>query len=44
MDVQGKRVGMSATLSRKLLGGEAFLRFKRLAEESKVEAGVKIIW
>jgi len=43
-DVRGHRLGMSATLSRKLLGGEAFLRFKRLAEESKVEAGIKFPW
>ena len=43
-DARGQRVGMSATLSRKLLGGEAFLRFKRLAEESKVEAGIKFNW
>ncbi len=43
-DALGQRVGMSATLSRKLLGGEAFLRFKRLAEESKVEAGIKFTW
>lgn len=43
-DARGQRLGMSATLSRKLLGGEAFVRFKRLAEESKVEAGIKIPW
>jgi len=43
-DARGRRLGMSTTLSRKLLGGEAFVRFKRLAEESKVEAGIKIPW
>ncbi|MFA5339234.1 MAG: hypothetical protein WC317_03680 [Candidatus Omnitrophota bacterium] len=43
-DTRGQRVGMSATLSRKLLGGEAFIRLKRLAEESKVEAGIKFPW
>ncbi|OGX32937.1 MAG: hypothetical protein A3I43_02140 [Omnitrophica WOR_2 bacterium RIFCSPLOWO2_02_FULL_50_19] len=43
-DARGQRLGMSATLSRKLLGGEAFLRFKRLAEESKIEAGIKFPW
>ena len=43
-DARGHRLGMSATLSRKLLGGEAFLRFKRLAEESKIEAGIKFPW
>ncbi len=41
---EGRKSGMTATLSRKLLGGEAFLRFKKLAEESKVEAGVRIPW
>lgn len=41
---RGRRLGMSAMLSRKLLGGEAFLRFKRLAEESKIEGGVKFPW
>ena len=43
-DARGQRLGVSATLTRKLLGGEAFLRFKRLAEESKVEAGIKFPW
>lgn len=41
---EGRKSGMTITLSRKLLGGEAFLRFKKLAEESKVEAGVRIPW
>ena len=43
-DARGQRLGMSATLSRKLLGGEMFLRLKRLAEESKIEAGIKFPW
>lgn len=43
-DERGRRLGMAATLSRKLLGGEAFLRFKRLALESKVEGGLKFPW
>lgn len=43
-DARGQRLGMNVTLSRKLLGGEAFLRFRRLAEESKVEAGIKFPW
>ena len=40
----GRKLGISATLSRKLLGGEAFLRFKKLAQESKVETGIKFRW
>lgn len=38
---QGRKPGMALTLSRKLLGGEAFLRLKKLAVEKKVEVGVK---
>lgn len=38
---QGRRPGMSLTLSRKLLGGEVFLRLKKLSEEKKAEAGIK---
>jgi len=41
---EGRKSGMTVTLSRKLLGGEAFLRFKKMAGESKVEAGVSIPW
>lgn len=41
---EGRKPWMSVTLSRKLLGGEAFLRFKKLAEESKAEAGAKFRW
>jgi len=41
---EGRRLGMTATVSRKLLGGEAFLRFKRLAREEKVEGGIKFRW
>lgn len=43
-DSAGKRLGASVTLNRRLLGGKAFLRLKRHAEESRVEAGVKIPW
>jgi hypothetical protein len=41
---EGRKSGMTVTLSRKLLGGEAFLRLKKMAKESKVEAGVTIPW
>jgi hypothetical protein len=41
---EGRKSGMAVTLSRKLLGGEAFLRFKKMAKESKVEAGIAIPW
>jgi len=41
---RGRKPGMALTLSRKLLGGEAFLRFKKLAAEKKAEAGVKFRW
>jgi hypothetical protein len=37
----GRKPGMTLTLSRKLLGGEAFLRLKKLAGEKKAEVGVK---
>lgn len=43
-DSVGKKLGVSVTLSRRLLGGKAFLRLKRQAQESRVEAGVKIPW
>ncbi len=43
-DSEGKKLGMNVTLTRKLLGGEAFVRFKKAAEESRVEAGLKILW
>lgn len=41
---EGRKSGMAVTLTRKLLGGKAFLGFRKLAEESRVEAGVKIPW
>ncbi len=41
---RGRRPGMEVTLSRKLLGTEAFLRLKKLAGEKKVEAGLKFKW
>jgi hypothetical protein len=41
---RGRRPGMGVTLSRNLLGGEAFLRLKRLAEEKKAEVGLKFKW
>jgi hypothetical protein len=41
---EGRKPGMSLTLSRKLLGGEVFLRFKKLALEKKAEAGIKFRW
>lgn len=43
-DSVGKRLDATVTLSRRLLGGKAFLRLKKQAEESRVEAGVKIPW
>lgn len=39
-----KKLGVSVKLTRKLLGGEAFLRFKKIAEESRAEAGLRIPW
>ncbi len=41
---EGRKSGMAITLSRRLVGGEAFLRLKKMAEESRVEAGIKIPW
>lgn len=41
---EGRKSGITVTLSRKLLGGEAFLRFRKLAEESRAEVGIKIPW
>ncbi|MDD5009806.1 MAG: hypothetical protein WC491_02920 [Candidatus Omnitrophota bacterium] len=39
---RGRKPGMGLTLSRKLLGGEAFLRLKKLAQgERKAEVGIK---
>lgn len=41
---EGRKSGMTVTLIRKFLGGEAFLMLKKMAEESKVEAGITIPW
>ncbi len=41
---EGRKSGMTVTLSRKLLGGEAFFRFKKMADESKIEGGITIPW
>ncbi len=41
---RGRELGATIELNKKILGGEAFMRFKKLAGESKVETGIKFKW